>query len=249
MKCPSCGYNTFDTYERCKRCGALFSGGRWKDRIKIFDFPNRDKDKSQSLESEELFEQQPVPIDSHDDPIVFESEVNTAAKENYHIVSKSVVQTAEAKDNMQVDAEEKFLTLAGFTRRFLSFLIDLSLIILISFVTLIFGLFAAGYDPVKGIINLSYIIVPVYIILTLLASTYLLFLHAYSGKTIGKLIFGIRVVKEDGSGISLSDSFVRWIGYYLSALPLFYGYFSALFDHNYQTWHDKLSKSFVIKDN
>ena len=161
----------------------------------ILDGRGRHKDKSQNLESENLFEQQPVPINSHEDPIVFESEVDTAAKDRYHIVSKSVAQSENAHDKMQVESEEKFLTLASFTRRFLAFLIDLVLIILISFVTLIFGLFAAGYDPVKGIINLSYIILPVYIILTLLASTYLLFLHAYSGKTVGKLIFGIRVVK------------------------------------------------------
>ena len=242
MKCPSCGYNTFDKYERCKRCGALLSGSSWKDRINIFGDSSSEKAKSQDPDSKELFEEQLVPEGPQADPILLEDEVDEGSKDDYHIISKSL------RAN-QPDTEESFLTLASFTRRFFAFLVDLVLIILVSFVTLIFGLFAAGYDPVNGMINLSYIIFPVYLILTLLSSTYLLFLHAYSGKTVGKLIFGIRVVKEDGSVINLSDSFVRWIGYFLSALPLFYGYFSAIFDINYQTWHDKLSKSYVVRDN
>ena len=246
MKCPSCGYNTFDTNERCKRCGALLSASKWKNRLRFFKESSPDIDNSQDLESKNLFGEKQIPIDINDDPIVLENEVDEQTKDNYHIVSKSVRQ---AERNSESDTEESYLTLASFKRRFFAFIFDLILIVLISFVTLIFGLFAAGYDPVKGMVNLSYIIFPVYIILTLLASTYLLFLHAYSGKTVGKLIFGIRVVKEDGSVISLSDSFVRWIGYYFSALPLFYGYISALFDFNYQTWHDKLSKSYVIKEN
>ena len=235
MKCPSCGYNTFDTYERCKRCGALFAGGRWKDRLR-------------DVEPTKLFEDQPDQIDINNDPVVIEKGIDNEVRNNPEMASKPTVEDND-KDlvNKRV-MEEDFLTLASFTRRLFAFLIDLCIVVLTSFITLIFGLFAAGYDPMKGILNLSYIIIPVYIILTLLASSYLMFLHAYSGKTVGKLIFGIRVVKEDGSGISLTDSFVRWIGYYISTLPLFYGYFSALFDLHYQTWHDKLSKSFVIND-
>ncbi|MGI9554103.1 MAG: RDD family protein [Thermodesulfobacteriota bacterium] len=240
MKCPSCGYNTFDTYERCKRCGALFSGQEWNDRVKVFSDPGEVKGRNQGSESNKLLDEQQVQLETDDDPIVLENEVVGESKDNYHIVSTSAID--------QQSSEESFLTLASLTRRFFAFLVDIILIVLVSFVTLIFGLFAAGYDPVKGMMNLSFIILPVYIILTLLATTYLLFLHAYSGKTVGKLIFGIRVVREDGSGINLSDSFVRWIGYFISALPLFYGYFSAIFDLNYQTWHDKISKSYVIKD-
>lgn len=231
MKCPSCGYNTFDTYERCKRCGALFPdrmrAGKRTERVKIVSDSDKEEEKSQDLDIKELFEEQTVQEITEDDFIVLENEVGEESS----------------------DSEESFLTVASLTRRFFAFFIDISLIFLIAFVTLIFGLFAASYDPVKGIIKLSYIVLPVYVILSLLASTYLLFLHAYSGKTVGKLIFGIRVVKEDGSGINLTDSFVRWIGYYLSAIPMFYGYISALFDINCRTWHDKLSKSYVIRDN
>ncbi|MGI9533536.1 MAG: RDD family protein [Thermodesulfobacteriota bacterium] len=246
MKCPSCGYNTFDTYERCKRCGALFSGRQGIDRAKVLNDSGEDKGKTQDFDSNKLFDEHQVPLDTDDDPIVLENEIVEESNENYNLVSES------AKQHNIIDQQspdDSFLTLASFTSRFFAFLIDIILIILISFVTLIFGLFAAGYDPIKGMINLSFILLPVYIILTLLATTYLLFLHAYSGKTVGKVIFGIRVVREDGSSINLSDSFIRWIGYYISALPLFYGYFSAIFDLNYQTWHDKISKSYVIKDN
>lgn len=139
--------------------------------------------------------------------------------------------------------------LASFSRRFLAFFIDISVILTVSFFTIIIGLLASGIEINEGVMKFSYILLPVYLILCLLASTVLLFLHAYSGKSFGKLIFGIRVVREDGRSVSLGQSFTRWVGYYLSALPVFYGYLSAKFDNNLQAWHDKISKTYVIKDN
>ena len=231
MKCPSCGYNTFDYSESCTKCGAslksilIKSGGTGKTvkgRIQ------------KSVDEVGLFEE--------DDPVLLDEEI-----EDYSFHGKTSVSDQEQSTAVN-DSDEKYLELASLKRRFFAFTIDILIILLIPVPTIIIGLVAVGIDPVQGALEMYYILVPVYVILCLLASTCLIFLPAYSGKSIGKLLFGIRVIKEDGGRIYFNDSFVRWIGYYLSSLPLFYGYISALFDYNLQTWHDKISKTYVIKD-
>ncbi len=41
-------------------------------------------------------------------------------------------------------------------------------------------------------------------------------LHGYGGKTIGKMLLGIRLITDQGDSVGLWKSFVRWIGYYIS---------------------------------
>jgi len=233
MKCPSCGYNSFNSLDECKRCGANLEPVDSSSAAGMFnDTGNFHED----VDKIDLFE--------NEDPILLEDEL--IEDYSFHGTASKPVRNLSDYNN---ESLESYLTLASFSRRFIAFLFDITAILAISFFTIIIGLITAGINLSDGIMKLSYILIPVYLILCLLASTCLLFLQAYSGKSFGKILLGLRVVKEDGGEISISESFIRWVGYYLSALPLFYGYISALFDNNLQTWHDKLSKTFVIKDN
>ena len=232
MKCPKCGYNSFDSLNECKRCGArVEAAGPGVKTVK----PRKRGGAHDDIENFALFD--------NEEPVLLEEEF--VDDYSYHGSSPGPKQSKVDPVN---DLPESYLVLASFSRRMIAFILDISVILILSFFTIIIGLLAAGINLTDGIMKLSYILIPVYIILCLLASTFFLFLHAYSGKSFGKLVLGIRVVREDGGKISTSQSFTRWVGYYLSALPVFYGYISAIFDYNLQTWHDKISKTYVVKD-
>lgn len=72
-------------------------------------------------------------------------------------------------------------------------------------------------------------------------TAYTLIEGATKGKTLGKLITGTRAVQEDGGHITWKNAFIRSLCRYIPFEP-----FSALGGF---PWHDRLSKTVVIKDN
>ncbi|MDA3901071.1 MAG: RDD family protein [Spirochaetes bacterium] len=64
--------------------------------------------------------------------------------------------------------------------------------------------------------------------------------------TLGKLFFDIRVVSLDGEVMTFKHAVVRNLCKYISALPLFFGFFMAGFTSKKQALHDIISKSLVI---
>ncbi|MFM7144048.1 MAG: RDD family protein, partial [Alphaproteobacteria bacterium] len=53
-----------------------------------------------------------------------------------------------------------------------------------------------------------------------LPAVYFTTLHAGEGRTLGKHAMHLRVARPDGRPIGLLRSFLRWIGYEISAIPL-----------------------------
>ena len=67
-----------------------------------------------------------------------------------------------------------------------------------------------------------------------------------AGCSPGKAIIGLRVVNQNGQRPTLFQATVRLLGYWVSALPLFLGFFWCLFDEDRQTWHDKMARTYVV---
>lgn len=88
------------------------------------------------------------------------------------------------------------------------------------------------------------------IIIGLVISTiyYVFFLVRTNGQTPGKQILGMRIVKKDGTPITVMDALMRnVIGYTLSGIFAL-GYIWAFFDSEKQAWHDKIAGTVVIDD-
>ena len=68
------------------------------------------------------------------------------------------------------------------------------------------------------------------------------------GRTIGKKLLNIQVIKKDGT--PMTDPFTIIIrdvvGKFISAAVLLLGYIWMLFDKNNQTWHDKIAGTYVV---
>lgn len=76
---------------------------------------------------------------------------------------------------------------------------------------------------------------------------YFTLLIGNGGMTLGKRIMGIKVISVDGAQVSFGKAFIRAIGYIVSALFLYVGFLIMLLDSNSQTFHDKLSGTYVVE--
>jgi uncharacterized RDD family membrane protein YckC len=68
-----------------------------------------------------------------------------------------------------------------------------------------------------------------------------------SGQTLGMLAWRIRVVRDDGALLRWRDVLVRLASSLLSWLPAGLGFFWLLFDRDHLAWHDRLSRTRVVK--
>jgi uncharacterized RDD family membrane protein YckC len=68
-----------------------------------------------------------------------------------------------------------------------------------------------------------------------------------SGQTLGMLAWRIRVVRSDGGLLRWHDALLRLAASILSWLPAGLGYFWMLFDRDDLTWHDRLSRTRVVR--
>lgn len=155
-----------------------------------------------------------------------------------------------SQSNMQADnLEDELLSfdLAGLNSRAIAFFIDLIVIAIIALVA--YG--AAIYflpDTNLDSYELKRVFMPIFMLLFFLASSYFVILNGYGGRTIGKMIMGIRIISDEGGSIGFWQSFVRWIGYYISGAFLFLGFVWSIFDKSSQSWHDKIAGTYVVKE-
>jgi uncharacterized RDD family membrane protein YckC len=123
----------------------------------------------------------------------------------------------------------------GFLTRALATIIDF---VILGVVTTILNTVLAGGDAVRGngvstLVGLAY---------------FLYFWSSYGhGQTLGNRALSIRVVKTDGSELTLVDAFIRYIGLIISCIAIFIGVIWVAFDAEKQGWHDKIAKTYVVK--
>ena len=124
---------------------------------------------------------------------------------------------------------------AGFGIRVVAFVIDT--VILAIFTAVLNSILFAG-DSVRGnglntLVGLAY---------------FMYFWSSYGhGQTVGNRVMKLRVIKIDGGELTLTDTFLRYVGLLLSFLCLFIGVIWVAFDANKQGWHDKIASTYVVK--
>lgn len=131
----------------------------------------------------------------------------------------------------------------GFGRRCLASLID-SLVIMPFVLALAIGLYRHSGNWLSMLINsaqnpwLNYG----------LPAAFTLLFWLLKSATPGKMLLGATIV--DATTLQKPRRWqllVRYLGYYLSALPLMLGFIWIAFDPKKQGWHDKLARTLVIQ--
>ncbi len=128
--------------------------------------------------------------------------------------------------------------LAGLVERVVASVIDSFLLILpLAIIAAILSQSGALPEPLTQFLGLA---VPI--------AYHWYFWTRRNGQTPGKFALGIRVIKADGSVISDTDAVIRAIGYQVSGMLLGIGFLWAIIDKRNQGWHDKLARTYVVRN-
>jgi uncharacterized RDD family membrane protein YckC len=69
-----------------------------------------------------------------------------------------------------------------------------------------------------------------------------------TGRTMGKSVMGLKVIRADGAPPTFGRSIIRFVGYGVSAIVFWLGYFWVFVDNDRQAWHDHMAKTWVVYD-
>ena len=67
------------------------------------------------------------------------------------------------------------------------------------------------------------------------------------GQTLGMRVLNLKVVRTDGSALTLTQALIRYLGLFVSFLCLAIGVIWVAFDADKQGWHDKIAGTYVIR--
>jgi uncharacterized RDD family membrane protein YckC len=149
--------------------------------------------------------------------------------------------------------------LATIRKRFVAFLLDWIVLILIYFaIVIVFTLFDRSISNINvhGIFEVELeidntptsVITFVKLLLGLLPVIYFtLSFYFWKGQTVGKFFLGIRVLSLYHERIGLWHCTERSLGYFASALEGGFGYIQAFWNPNRMALHDKIGETIVIQ--
>ncbi|KZN64275.1 hypothetical protein N473_15110 [Pseudoalteromonas luteoviolacea CPMOR-1] len=143
----------------------------------------------------------------------------------------------------QVDNEE--YGFVGFWPRFWASIVDTIVIVLITLplIHLVYGEAYWGSGRIASIESnflISYILPLAVVILFWL----------YKSATPGKMVVHAKIVDADtGKNLTTKQSFIRYVAYYVSLIPLGIGFLWVAWDPKKQGWHDKIAGTIVIYSN
>ena len=131
----------------------------------------------------------------------------------------------------------------GFWARFGATIIDSILIMLITF-PMLYMIYGSQYwDSEEFILG-----VPDFIISWIFPFVATVLFWIYKSATPGKMALKAKVVDANTGNIpTVKQSVIRYIGYYISLLPVGLGFFWVGWDKKKQSWHDKLAGTVVIR--
>ncbi len=142
------------------------------------------------------------------------------------------------------------IPLGSFRARAAAWFTDIAAVIGLWFgVTAIQGLFGAGALTPKGetgSVHIELFEDPVGIVL--IALYFGLLPRLWNGRTIGKRVFGLRIVSLSHDRLTLWQCIERALGYALSSLEFGFGFLQYFLHPNRQTVHDRVAETVVIKE-
>lgn len=146
-------------------------------------------------------------------------------------------------ENVFNKGEQLDLRYGGFWMRFWAYLFDLIIIASINGI-LIKPLFRAIGLPISA----SGIFTPINIAMAFIFYAYFVLMTKICGQTVGKMIFGLKVIPLKSEQLSWGTVIFReWIGRYISATLLFL-YVVAAFTPKKQAIHDLIADTTVIHE-
>ena len=67
------------------------------------------------------------------------------------------------------------------------------------------------------------------------------------GQTLGMRVLNLKVVRTDGSALTITQALIRYLGLFVSFICLAIGVIWVAFDADKQGWHDKIAGTYVVR--
>jgi uncharacterized RDD family membrane protein YckC len=257
MKCKRCQAQVPDDANLCPQCGQDLDSLRQLLQISY-------EEEMAYLADQGLPPPQvdPVPaLDRKDEPAVYDgpriildprgNDYGTDSGSGFSLADPLSVEEDSKKEEKASGWEHALR--GGFGLRFMAFAVDHFIVFLIFSIFVVCGLLAVGLAPGRGIEiscgNFFKLVLPALVPLGLmLGLTYFSFFHGAWGQTIGKMIFGLRVVRLDGQPLTFLRALARTLSYAPSAVPFFLGFFWVGLTSGKRSWHDRISGTMVTRE-
>lgn len=250
MRCPQCGYHSYDELTSCKKCGT--------------DLPRRRSSRPPTGETVELFaDEAPQPQPADDLPLksaVAEPQESAAQERDWSAVPKKELDqlfppfAAENERHeplpWELDGDGE-AERSCVRRRLLACMLDGVVLAVVWSAVVLLSLEVMGWTLLQwqdvlsrqALLRLSYYGV-------LLVAVFSYFPLCYYGwsRTLGHAVCGLQVVSEDGRPLRLMQGFFRTVGGVLSFLCGGLGFILALRSVHQRGWNDQLAGTRVVDE-
>ena len=143
---------------------------------------------------------------------------------------------------------------AGFFSRAEAFVVDLVIIVIVQMGASAFIQTIIKFFRLTGLIsriqvwldNSTFDLAVGSTVTAIFVIAYFTFFWTLVGYTPGKALLGLKVVHKNDKRLSFFRALVRFFAYWVSAIPLFLGFFWVLWDSKRQGWHDKITGTQVM---
>ena len=260
MKCPECGYTSFDYLEECRKCGASLSP------VPVFKYLYEDEMGAEVVVGRSgrflpgeypagvetvgtTFELSPagepdgkeLPEGELEDFLTFEKDLG-----------EEITEREERGEEEQREEEippplPHGMVPATFAERFFAFSVDLLFTLCVAAAALFSGANLIGETFFPGFGEFVSIWGWICLCAYVLATTYFVFLPSWCGTTLGNSAAGIRVVMRDGSPAGFRTNLLRWVGWIFSVVTVFAGFALLVPDPQRRTLGDRLGGTFVVR--
>jgi uncharacterized RDD family membrane protein YckC len=226
MRCPACGFISFDDLLACKQCGV--------------EFPQRGK--VQGIVTA-MHPAGPAPAQT--------SEPATPEAGPHDAKAVSAVVPPEASVGAAPPTDPASLAKGGFWLRSVAFLADVGLVaalaaaggILVGVAVQIGGAFSSA--PQADLDWLEWVATRLFSML--IDVCYFALFVGWRGQTPGKMLLGLKIIRVSGEEVGYARAFLRWFGQGLGLLLFGLGFLMVAFSRQKQGLHDKLAGTYVIR--
>ncbi|MFQ5883397.1 MAG: RDD family protein [Candidatus Methylomirabilales bacterium] len=232
MRCPHCGYVSFDRLTACRRCTNPLPQYRRQGPTPPAPRPEAGPPFPVGVEEERARIDEGAPTEGD----AFEEELDLS-----HLTLPTELHAALRPP----------VVYGGFGRRAVAALIDAPLLLFLTVLAMILAfLTAIGGGTVGGEVTgeVTLLALGVALAAALVVSlAYHVLCWGHGGQTPGMMLLGLQVVREDGEEIGYIRAFLRWVGYLFALLPLGLGMLLVFFQPRRRGLHDLLAGTCVIR--
>ncbi|MBI4841125.1 MAG: RDD family protein [candidate division NC10 bacterium] len=251
MRCPACGFVSFDHLPTCKRCGrALPEAEKRRSAVAIQVVPAPSPPGSPGKANREAGLEITATV----------SELGQEGAASPPEGRKPEVRAgdADAEDGLPIAPGGEApggipasLPKAGFWVRGVAFLVDLTTVAVMavagSFLVWgaveIGGAFSTTSEFALGWLQTTATtVLTVFIMLG-----YFILLVGWRGQTAGKMLLGLKIIRVTGTEVGYARAFVRWVGQIIGFLTFGLGFLMVAFSRRKQGLHDKLAGTSVVR--